>query len=138
MGDSVGRKDEVVALGSRLAADEPIRRGTLTERYVKCSKPGCGCATDPKQRHGPYYSLTRKVGGKTQSRLLSKEQAAVVQRQVESGQRFRERVEEYWRAAEAWADSALVVDSDASTDADGKKNASRRPSMGKLRRKSRS
>ena len=46
-----------------------MRRGSLSERYVKCSKPGCPCATDPQARHGPYVSLTRAVEGQTQSRL---------------------------------------------------------------------
>jgi hypothetical protein len=50
-------------LAARLGHSQPMRRGSLSERYVKCGKPGCGCAEDPKARHGPYYSLTRAVGG---------------------------------------------------------------------------
>ncbi len=38
---------------------KPMRRGALSERYVKCSKKGCACAESPDARHGPYYSLTR-------------------------------------------------------------------------------
>ena len=136
MGNAGEAKEKATVLGSRLAEGVPMRRGSLSERYVKCSRPGCGCATDPKKRHGPYYSLTRAVGGKTQSRFLSKEQAAQVQEQVDAGRRFRERVEEYWRAAEAWADSDLPGDADRTVEDAGKKNASKRPSTRKSSRKS--
>lgn len=31
----------------------PVHPGSFTERYVKCSKPGCACAVDEGARHGP-------------------------------------------------------------------------------------
>jgi len=45
--------------------------GSLAERRIRCGKPGCRCATDPTQLHGPYFSWTRKVNGRTVTRLLS-------------------------------------------------------------------
>ena len=66
-----------------------MRRGSLSERYVKCSKPGCACAERPAARHGPYYSLTRTVGGRTQSRFVPAEQADLVREQIAAGQQFR-------------------------------------------------
>lgn len=45
--------------------------GTLVERRIRCGKAGCRCATDPAQLHGPYFSWTRKIAGKTETRLLS-------------------------------------------------------------------
>ena len=84
-----------------------MRRGSVSVRFVKCGKPGCPCATNPKARHGPYPSLTRAVGGKTHSRFLSPEQEEIARRQVEAGRQFRKRLEEYWRACEAWADQEL-------------------------------
>jgi hypothetical protein len=80
-------------LATELADAESMRRGSLSERTIKCSKPGCACARDPKARHGPYYSLTRAVGGETQSRYLTAEQADVARRQIEAGHRFRDRVD---------------------------------------------
>jgi hypothetical protein len=131
-------KEAAARFAGRLVEAVPMRRGSLSVRYVKCSKPGCGCATDPKQRHGPYYSLTRAVGGRTRSRFVSAAQAATVREQVEAGRRFRERVEEYWRAAEAWADSELGTGVGDEADAAGKKNASRRASTRKSSGRSRS
>jgi hypothetical protein len=94
-------------LAARLAAPQPMRRGSLSERYVKCSKPGCGCAVNPKARHGPYYSLTRTVEGQTQSRFLSAEEADLVRQQIDTGKQFRRQVEAYWAACEQWADAQL-------------------------------
>src|SRR5213593_594584 len=90
-----------------LAAPRPMRRGSLSERHMKCNKPSCLCAKRPEARHGPYFSLTRGVAGSTRSRLLSGEQAKLARRQVESGQQFRKQVEGYWEACEKWADAEL-------------------------------
>jgi hypothetical protein len=50
--------------------------GSLIERYTTCNNPNCRCA-DPEQRHGPYWQLSWKQGGKTVSKLLSAEDAAL-------------------------------------------------------------
>jgi len=83
------------------------RRGSLSERTIKCSKPGCACAKDPKARHGPYFSLTRGVEGKTRSRFLTPEQAALARQQIEAGHEFRSQLETYWEGCEDWADREL-------------------------------
>jgi hypothetical protein len=101
------------ALAAELAKLKPMRRGSLSERTVKCGKPGCRCGEDPDARHGPYFSFTRAVKGKTQSRFLTSEQAAVVRQQIEAGQRFRATVDAFWEESEAWADSQLVGSSTA-------------------------
>src|SRR2546429_4677214 len=53
-----------------LSQPKPMRRGSVSERTMKCGKASCPCQEDPKARHGPYYSLTRPMAGKTQSRYL--------------------------------------------------------------------
>jgi Family of unknown function (DUF6788) len=50
--------------------------GSLLERYTTCNNPNCRCA-DPNQRHGPYWQLSWKEGGKTVSKLFSAEDAAL-------------------------------------------------------------
>ncbi len=49
--------------------------GTLTQRHTRCSSPGCRCQKDPPALHGPYYSWTRKIAGKTVTRTLTPAQA---------------------------------------------------------------
>jgi len=118
---------EVRALAERLAEPKPMRRGSVSERYVKCSKPGCACARGSVGRHGPYYSLTKAVKGRTCSRLLAAAEADIARRQIEAGRHFREQTEAYWRASEAWADRELGEAEAASPEA-AKKGASKRPS----------
>jgi hypothetical protein len=120
-------------LATDLADAQPMRRGSLSDRTIKCSKPGCACAQDPKARHGPYYSLTRAVKGKTHSRFLAPEQVDVVRQQLDAGRAFRVRVDDYWEACEEWADSQLA-DLTASTEV-AKKRGSKQTSKAKSSRK---
>ena len=46
--------------------------GSVAERYTICGKATCRCHADPPQRHGPYYQYSRKVAGKTVSRLVDR------------------------------------------------------------------
>ena len=120
-------------LALQLTKPKPMRRGSLSERYVKCSKPGCSCAGDPKARHGPYFSLTRGVGGRTESRFISPTQAELVRRQVEAGQQFRRQVEAFWEACEQWADAQLATP--AASEA-AQKRGSRQPWKAKSSKRS--
>jgi hypothetical protein len=95
MAQSIDVPGPVRELATRLGQPQPMRRGSLSERYVKCGKPGCGCAEDPKARHGPYYRLTRAVGGQARSRFLRPEEAQGAREQIERGQQFRRQVEAY-------------------------------------------
>ena len=126
MTDAPSVPGRVRELAAQLAAPAPMRRGSLSERYVKCSKPGCACAAQPEARHGPYYSLTRGVAGRTQSRFLSAEQAVVVRRQIEAGRRFRQQVDAYWAACERWADADLEAPETAARAAAEKGGSGRR------------
>ena len=114
-------------LATKLAESRPMRRGSVSERYMKCGQEECRCQHDPQARHGPYFSLTRAKGGKTRSRYLSAEQAALARQQVEAGQEFRKQVETYWQACEQWADAQLEDSAAASQEA-AKKGASKRRS----------
>ena len=122
-------------LAAQLGQAQPMRRGSVSERYVKCSKPGCDCATDATARHGPYFSWTRKVGKATQSRYLSAQQAQLVEQQIQAGRAFRRDLEALWELCEQWADAQLEP---LETDSPqvGKKGGSKRGSQRKLRGKS--
>ena len=117
-------------LARRLADPTPMRRGSLSVRYLKCNKPRCVCADDPECRHGPYTSVVRTVGGQTRSRAVPAAQAELLRKQVEAGQQFRRHVEEYWQACEQWADAQLDAPEAASQEA-AKKGGSKRRSTPK-------
>ena len=120
----------VRTLAAQVAEPTPMRRGSLSERYVKCSKPGCACAERPTARHGPYFSLTRTVGGRTQSRFVPATQAGRVRQQIAAGQQFRRHVDAFWQACEQWADAQLEGPEAAAPEA-AKKGASKPPSRPK-------
>jgi len=101
-------------LAAQLAQPQPMRRGSFSQRFVKCSKPGCPCAHDPKARHGPYFSLTRGVRGRTHSRFFPAPQAELVRRQIQAGQQFRRQVQAFWEACEQWANAQLESPPDVS------------------------
>ena len=126
---------QVRQLASQLADAKPMRRGSLSERTIKCGKPGCACAQNPKARHGPYHSLTHAVEGKTRSRFLTDEQADLAQQQIDAGRQFRGHVDALWEACEQWADSQLA-DIPASASEEAKKGGSKRISKTKSSRKS--
>src|SRR3954470_6632827 len=70
--DDDRRRDELLAEIAGLGYCLP---GTLTERYTRCSSTGCRCRHDTPVLHGPYYTWTRKINGKTVTRTLTAEQA---------------------------------------------------------------
>src|SRR5260370_3999558 len=108
----------VTQLAAAFSHPEPIRRGSLYERRMKCGQAACACQHDPKAAHGPYFTLTQKVQGKTHSRYIPPEQAPAVRGQIESGRQFRERVEAYWEAGERWADEQLEGVPPSATEAE--------------------
>ena len=125
-------------LARRLAEARPMRRGSLSVRYLKCNKAGCTCADDPKARHGPYTSVVRTVAGKSRSRSVPATQSALLRQHVEAGQQFRKDVEAYWQACERWSDDELDAAQAASDTETAKKGGSKRrsraPSPPKSRR----
>lgn len=136
MSPSRPESQEAEALAMALQEVTPIRGGSVVERRVKCSKPGCPCEHDPEARHGPYFSFTRRVRGRSVSRYVSAEEAAVIRRQIEAGRAFRKRVKALWDACEDWADRELAT---VTSDRDGavEKGGSRRRSPRQLRPRSR-
>ena len=123
-------------LAAVLSQAKPMRRGSVSERTMKCGKASCPCQQDPDARHGPYYSLTRALTGKTQSRYLSPEQAELAREQIEQGHKFREQVEQYREACERWADGQL--ESSPASPEGAEKGGSKRTSKRKSSRKSKS
>src|SRR5260370_37070495 len=83
-----------------LAQPQPMRRGSVAESMIRCGKPGCACAGDPQARHRPYHSLTQAMGGKTRSRFLTDEKAAIAPQQLAAGRHFRAPLAGHWTARE--------------------------------------
>ena len=65
-----------------------LRPGSLVARYRRCGKPNCHCAQLGDRGHGPSFSLTRRVAGKTVTKIIPPGPAV---------QRTREQIGEYRR-----------------------------------------
>ena len=59
-----------------------LRPGSLVERYRRCGKPTCHCAAEDSRGHGPSFSLTHKVDGKTITRVVPAGLVARTQQQI--------------------------------------------------------
>ena len=67
-----------------------MRRGSIVEQYLTCGKSPCCCKEAGHPGHGPYFTFTRKLGGKTQTRQMRSGPAlAKLRREVESFHRFQ-------------------------------------------------
>lgn len=63
-------------------------KGSLVQRFLPCGTPNCRCHADPPRLHGPYWQWSRRVEGKTVSRMLPEEQVPRYQKWIENGKRF--------------------------------------------------
>lgn len=67
-----------------------MRRGSITETYRRCGKPGCHCTRTDDVGHGPFFAFTRKVEGKTETlQLRPGPQLTKLEREVENYHQFR-------------------------------------------------
>ena len=55
--DSTVPKD-VERLAAQLARPRAMRRASVSERWMKCTKRGCACGDDDEARQGPFYRVT--------------------------------------------------------------------------------
>lgn len=81
-------KAEILQLGN-------LRPGALTQQYSVCGTPGCRCAANPPQKHGPYYQLSYTLKKKSTTRFVRKEEVARIRKEVQTYARLKRRVERW-------------------------------------------
>jgi hypothetical protein len=82
-----------------------ILPGTLTERMTRCGYTRCRCHAHPPQLHGPYHQWTRKINGKTVTRILTDDQLADYQPWFDSQRRLRTLITELETLSQEIADN---------------------------------
>ena len=92
---------------NQLATLGDLRPGTLTPRYRKCGKPTCRCATPGHPGHGPSWSLTWTVEGKTQTRIIPTEAVEETQAQIAEYRRARTLTRELFEVSTRMCDAQL-------------------------------
>jgi len=76
-------------LYEQLAATGDFRRGSISENYRRCGKPGCACAQQEHPGHGPRLLWTRSVPGHgTRGRQLAGGEVEKVRGELAAYQQF--------------------------------------------------
>lgn len=107
-----------------------LRRGSLSERTRPCGKPNCHCKQPGSPGHGPTYSLTYKVSGKSRMETIPPKRLGEVRQQLENRQRFAELSKQFLEVNEEICRQRSLAKSSEETAS--KKNSGR-----KSKRKSR-
>jgi len=79
-----------------------VLRGTVTERYMPCGRPGCRCQANPPSLHGPYFQWTTKVEGKTRTVRLSPEELPLYRGWIANGRKLDQVIRD-------WEQTGLVA-----------------------------
>jgi hypothetical protein len=93
-GPTAAQRRRQAELIRALAGTGFVLPGTLLERHTRCGKSNCRCKQDPPTLHGPYYQWTRKVDGKTITRLLTSQQLERYRDWFANAQRARQLIAE--------------------------------------------
>lgn len=108
---------------------DDLRPGSLVDRFRKCGKPTCHCAKPESPGHGPSYSLTREVAGKTVTKIIPPPAVPQTQQQLDEYKRFRELTRDFVEVSEKVCDAQLQASADRDPG-EVKKNGTRRSVAG--------
>lgn len=108
----------------QLASISDLRPGSLVARYRKCGKPNCHCAAEEGGGHGPSWSLTRQVHGKTVTRIIPPSAVEQTQGQIAEHRRLRRLTGELVEVSEQLCQAKLAAPGAGSEEA-AKKGASK-------------
>lgn len=97
------------ALKRELGAVGEMRPGALVGRYRKCGKSACHCAQEESGGHGPSWSLTRVVAGKTVTKIIPATAVDDTQAQIVEHRRFRDLTRELVEVSEQICDANLAA-----------------------------
>ena len=123
-------------LRRQLAAIGDLRPGSLVARYRKCGKSYCHCAADESRGHGPSWSLTHPVAGKTRTRVIPPDAVEQTRTQIAECRRLRRLAREMIEVSEALCDARLAAGRGRTAEI-GKKGALRPRSRRRASPKSR-
>jgi hypothetical protein len=106
----------------------PMRPGSLVPRYRRCGKPNCHCADEGDRGHGPSFSLTHAVKGKTVTKIIPRHAVERTRQQIAEYHRFRALGQELLEISERLCDAQVRMPDEAAANEAAKKGASKRRS----------
>jgi len=114
-------------LENQLMRPRVMRVGSVVRQYMFCGKASCACHRDPQKKHGPYYYLSHKGGGRSCYKYLGKATNPEVERarnyqvfqrgMAQLGKVHREIIELLWKIGE----TKMSVRLDSEKEADEEK-----------------
>lgn len=114
------RRNELL---EQIAQIKDMRPGTLLPRFRKCGKPNCHCAKDGSPGHGPSWSLTKDINGKTVTKIIPKRTAVErTKEHITEFRKYRGLSRELVEVSEKLCDAKLKT-LQADADATAKKGA---------------
>jgi hypothetical protein len=108
-----------------------LRPGSLVERYRKCGKPNCHCAKPGAAGHGPSWSLTHDVKGKTATKVIPETFVPQTREQIAEYRRLRQLTRDLVGVNEKICEARIES---GKTEDDSKKNDARRATRQRRRR----
>jgi len=129
-------EQKAAELKAGLAAAGDMRPGSLVARYRRCGKAGCRCAKPGDRGHGPSWSLTHAVSGKTVTKIIPQNAVKETEQQIATYRRFRDQVHALVETSEKLCDARLRIS--GSSAAEAEKRGSKQTSKRKSSRKSKS
>lgn len=96
-------------LKQELGAVGEMRPGALVGRFRKCGKSSCHCAQEESGGHGPSWSLTRMIAGKTVTKIIPAVAVDDTQAQIAEHRRFRDLTRELVEVSEQICDANLAA-----------------------------
>jgi hypothetical protein len=115
----------------RLSGLGDLRPGSLVERYRKCGKPNCHCAQPGEAGHGPCWSLTHDVKGKTATRIIPEALVPQTREQIAEYHRLRDLTRDLVDVNEKICEARIQS---RKAEDDSKKNFTRRAAGSRRRR----
>lgn len=126
-------RDRKAALLDQIVSVADFRPGSLIGRFRKCGKPYCHCAREGDPGHGPSWSLTRAVGGKTVTKIIDAQAVELTKGQIAEYHRFQQIVHELVETNAKICDALLESHGESENDPEG---GEKRGSTARSRRKS--
>jgi len=116
------------AIRDELAAIGDLRPGSLVGRYRRCGKPTCHCAREGDIGHGPSWSLTRAVKGRTVTRVIPAGAVEVTRARIAEHRRLRRLTGELVEVSEELCDAHIAAPDAAAGSEGSQREGSGRPS----------
>lgn len=126
MGEKLkGLEERREQMREELAEIGDMRQGSLLKQYRKCGKAQCRCSIEKSYSHGPSFSLTKKVKGKTVTRGIPKGAVGSTEEQIARLREFRRLSQEFLAVNEEICEAKLEEPGEQSDRAE-KKSSRRR------------